>query len=169
MRGHILSITGAVLAFAAGAANADNEKATKEAFFGTGSSSLDAKAKQALDEAASEAKRMPGATVVINGHTDPRGTAPYNVGLSIRRAENARDYIICKGVDPDHIVLAYYGEAKAGRNTLAQDRRVTVELTKEPLFVVIDRAFPEAIALTWKEPTTTAQIEGPRTSEVARR
>lgn len=167
MRGLILGVAGVAVAVSAVAANAA-EPAT-EVFFEFDSAELSRDAKARLEQAAKEAKQSPSARIVIDGHTDPVGTDVYNVGLSIRRAEAARDYLICKGVPADNVVMAFYGEDGEARATHAQDRRVSVELTNQPLYVVIDHSLPVATAVTWKRPATTAEIEGPQREQMARR
>jgi outer membrane protein OmpA-like peptidoglycan-associated protein len=169
-RGHILGIAGVSLAVAAITANAEPaEHHDTEVFFAFDSAQLSREAKAQLDAAAKQAKAAPNAKIVIDGHTDPVGSAPYNVALSIRRAEAARDHLLCRGVDPDNVVMAYYGEAGAQRATHAEDRRVSVELTNKPLYVIIDTSLPEATAVTWKQPATTAEVDGPRPTQMARR
>jgi outer membrane protein OmpA-like peptidoglycan-associated protein len=169
MRGVILGVVGVSLVAAAVTAAAEPAQPKTEVFFEFDSSKLSREAKYELEQAAKESKAHPNAKIIIDGHTDPVGTSAYNVGLSIRRAEAARDHLICKGADPDNIVMAYYGEDGPQRATHAKDRRVSVELTNDPLYVVIDKALPEATALTWKEPATTAEIDGPRPTQMARR
>jgi hypothetical protein len=72
------------------------------------------------------------------------------------------------GVPDDRIVLAIYGEDGDRRGRHADDRRVTIWSTPEPLAAVIDRTFAEnGNAVTWQQPQTVAQIEG--TTEVATR
>jgi len=169
MRGHSFGIATVVLALCAGTAGAEPKPAA-EVLFKTDSSEISDQAAAKLREVAKKADDVPNTKVVIDGHADPRGTSAYNVGLSIRRAEATRDYLLAKGVDSDNIIMAFYGEDGPRRATFAQDRRVSVQLTRDPLFVVIDKRLPVATAVTWKKPATTAEIEGPRAFEqMARR
>ena len=48
----------------------------------------------------------------INSHTDSRGTADYNMQLSINRANAVRDYLTERGIDEDRIEIRGYGETK---------------------------------------------------------
>lgn len=174
MRAQLLTFVGAALAVApVAAADTPETDVVTEVFFPFDSSALGGDDTARLDAAANAVCEMPGGRVVISGHADPRGTAPYNVGLSARRAEAVRDYLIRRGVDRDAIVMAFYGEDGAPRDTFAQDRRVTVSLTDQPLYTIIDQAMPAATALTWGRPATTAEIEGPyreqATEQMARR
>ena len=60
-----------------------------------------------------DAIKAKGAKVVdidIIGHTDSVGPAEYNMGLSIRRAEAVRDYIVSEGIDATIIDVGGEGE-----------------------------------------------------------
>jgi len=169
MRGHSFGIATVVLALCAGTAGAEPKPAA-EVFFKFDSSEISDQGAAKLTELAKKAENMPGTKIVIDGHADPRGTPAYNVGLTVRRAEAARDYLLAKGVDKDDVILAFFGEDGARRATFAQDRRVSIQLTRDPLYVVIDNRLPVATGLTWNRPATTAEIEGPRaTEQMARR
>ena len=170
MRNHIL-LASVLLAVFAGSAGAGSNKPNAEVFFDFDSARLSADAQAKLDATALDAKQAIGAKIVISGHTDPVGSSVYNVKLSIRRAEGVRDQLLAQGVDPDDIVMAYFGEDGPRRGTFAQDRRVSVELTRDPLYVVIDNAQAgAATAITWRRPATTAEIEGFQpTEQTARR
>jgi OOP family OmpA-OmpF porin len=51
----------------------------------------------------------PQARAVIGGHTDSTGPAEYNQGLSERRANAVRDYLIQKGIAAERIEAVGYG------------------------------------------------------------
>ncbi len=162
MRAHPWMLVGAALAFApAAVAETPESETVTEVFFPFDSAELGAEATAALDSAANAADEAERGRVVLSAHADPRGTAPYNVGLSVRRAEAVRDYLVQRGVDRDMIVLEMYGEDGAPRDTFAEDRRVSIGLTEQPLYTIIDQALPAATAVTWGRPATTAEIEGP--------
>ena len=158
-----LRIAGLLLAACAGTAYAD--KPLTEVFFGFDSDNLDMQSKVMLDAAAQKAAGEPGANILLEGHADPRGSGPYNVALSIRRVEAAANYLVDRGVNRSNIVMAYYGKDGARRATFAQDRRVSVAMTRSPLYVIIDNALPTATAVKWEKPATVAEIEGPRAVE----
>ena len=46
----------------------------------------------------------------VEGHTDGLGPAEYNRGLSQRRSEAVRDYLIGKGVAPERLEAKGFGE-----------------------------------------------------------
>ena len=152
----------AVLVAVAGRAASANPPALGEVHFRFDSSALPASHDGALEPAATFAMTHADARIVLDAHCDPIGTAPYNVGLAIRRAEAVRDRLIALGVPAEQIVLAIYGKAGADRATYALDRRVTLWETSEPLATVIARTLDAGgPAVTWSEPLTTAQVEAP--------
>jgi len=50
------------------------------------------------------------ATVVLQGHTDNRGTDEYNTVLGEKRARSVERHLITAGVSPDRIQIVSYGE-----------------------------------------------------------
>jgi len=48
--------------------------------------------------------------VLIEGHSDERGTAEYNVALGERRAKMAQNYLVSHGIDSRRISVISYGE-----------------------------------------------------------
>jgi OmpA-OmpF porin, OOP family len=86
-----------------------------------------------LDEIAMKIKKDPKLRVEVQGHTDSVGSDKYNMGLSMRRANAVRDYLMKKGGIPaDRLTAVGFGESKpvapnttaAGR---AQNRRVELQ------------------------------------------
>jgi outer membrane protein OmpA-like peptidoglycan-associated protein len=67
---------------------------------------------------------------ILNGHTDAAGSAGYNLGLSHRRAQAVRRYLIERfGLAPDALMVAGYGEERlkfVDRPLAAENRRVEV-------------------------------------------
>ncbi|MFZ1751851.1 MAG: OmpA family protein [Saprospiraceae bacterium] len=54
----------------------------------------------------------PDMTVRLEAHTDSRGPAPYNLQLSVDRANAARKYLTDLGIEEDRIEIRGYGESK---------------------------------------------------------
>lgn len=54
----------------------------------------------------------PTIVIELSSHTDSRGSDDYNMKLSQRRADSARDYLIKQGIAPDRIVAKGYGETQ---------------------------------------------------------
>jgi peptidoglycan-associated lipoprotein len=48
--------------------------------------------------------------VLIEGHTDERGTPEYNVTLGERRAKMAQNYLVSHGIDSHRVSIISYGE-----------------------------------------------------------
>jgi peptidoglycan-associated lipoprotein len=54
--------------------------------------------------------------VMLEGHTDPRGSREYNIGLGERRAQAVADLMKEKGVNPDQVHIVSYGAQKLASN-----------------------------------------------------
>jgi len=69
--------------------------------------------------------------VMLEGHTDPRGSREYNIGLGERRAKSVAEAMASKGVKPDQLRLVSYGAEKpasqgTSESAYQQDRRVVL-------------------------------------------
>jgi outer membrane protein OmpA-like peptidoglycan-associated protein len=159
-------LLGAAVALLAGPAVANDAQpmgagAIGELNFRFDSAALMDNAPGVLDKVVAFASANPDSKIVLDAYCDPTGASTYNVKLAIRRAESVRDRLKTMGVPEDRVVLAVYGEDGAKRATYAEDRRVTIWSTREPLAVVIDRTFAgKGEAVTWEQPMTVAQIQG---------
>jgi outer membrane protein OmpA-like peptidoglycan-associated protein len=103
-----------------------------------------------LDEIADVLKKYPKiADVDITGHTDRLGSEEYNLGLSLRRAQAVKEYLVGKGVEPGRLRANGKGEANpvvqcadADREKLIKclepNRRVEVES------ITVERRVPAA-------------------------
>ncbi|HEY7653450.1 MAG TPA: OmpA family protein [Methylomirabilota bacterium] len=65
-----------------------------------------------LDENAVWLKENPTALLLIEGHTDERGTNEYNLGLGDLRAAAAMSYLIARGVPAARMVAISYGKER---------------------------------------------------------
>ena len=82
-----------------------------------------------LDQNIVALKEWGDVDVEVAGHTCNIGTDEYNLGLSLRRAEAVRNYLVSKGVSADRLTVRGYGESRpafsnATREGRAQNRRV---------------------------------------------
>jgi peptidoglycan-associated lipoprotein len=73
----------------------------------------------------------PKMKALLEGHTDPRGSREYNIGLGERRAKAVAEIMISKGVTPSQLRIISYGAEKlasAGHTEAdyEQDRRSVV-------------------------------------------
>jgi outer membrane protein OmpA-like peptidoglycan-associated protein len=79
-----------------------------------------------------ELKSNPELSVDLEGFTDPTGKREYNVGLSQRRVEAVRRYLIENGADLARIYSVGLGPIMAAKEEHAKLRRVTVRLMVNP-------------------------------------
>jgi len=103
--------------------------------FHTDSAELRSESIAVLDATADTLNANAGVNVEIAGHTDAQGDAAYNQGLSQRRAESVRSYLISKGVNGSRLSSAGYGETQpvADNSTAegrAQNRRVELRVNQ---------------------------------------
>ncbi|MDV2859905.1 OmpA family protein [Psychrobacter sp. CAM01] len=68
--------------------------------------------KPTLDKLASTMNQYNKTTVNIAGHTDSRGSASYNMGLSRDRAYSVANYLTARGVASNRINVVAYGESR---------------------------------------------------------
>jgi len=92
-----------------------------------------ADAKPILDEAVRILKNETTEDVISEGPTDSKGTEPYNMGLSRRRASAVKQYLVRNGIAATRVRTEGYGEARpvASNDTedgRAQNRRVELHL-----------------------------------------
>jgi outer membrane protein OmpA-like peptidoglycan-associated protein len=71
-------------------------------------------------------KKYPDTTVIVEGHTDTKGSETYNRKLSQDRARAVKDALVQSGVDPARITAVGYGESQPISSNDAVNRRVTM-------------------------------------------
>jgi OOP family OmpA-OmpF porin len=76
-----------------------------------------------LDEAASLLRTNSGWRVSVDGHTDSTGGDSYNQGLSQRRAESVKRYLVGKGIAESRLVPRGYGESQPVASNSTRDGR----------------------------------------------
>ncbi|MFM2483453.1 peptidoglycan-associated lipoprotein Pal [Celerinatantimonas sp. YJH-8] len=86
---------------------------------------------QLLEEHAAFLRNHPDVHVLIEGHTDERGTPEYNIALGERRAKAVVQYLESLGVSADQISTISYGEEKPVDNShtpagMAKNRRAVL-------------------------------------------
>ncbi len=96
-------------------------------YFGFDSSSLPAGEKAKL-HAVADFSKSSGATIIIAGFTDERGTPEYNRGLGERRALTVREELIALGASAGHLQTVSFGEempadSGSGEGAWAKNRR----------------------------------------------
>ena len=73
---------------------------------------LTPEAQTRLTQKAKWLKENPRAKVIIEGHTDDRGTNEYNLALGEGRAQSAKDYLVTLGIDSSRLSTISYGEER---------------------------------------------------------
>jgi outer membrane protein OmpA-like peptidoglycan-associated protein len=114
-RGTVLTLSGSVL-------------------FTSGAADLLPSARNRLSEVA-DALKQSDSQLTIEGHTDAQGPDHYNEELSLRRAQQVRDFLVSNGVPPDRIMVRGLGEYRpvASNSTpegRANNRRVEIILQR---------------------------------------
>lgn len=81
-------------------------------YFSYDSSEVSPDSRSALEDNVRWLRANKNRSVVLEGHTDERGTAEYNLSLGERRARGVRQYLIQLGIDGDRLSILSYGEEK---------------------------------------------------------
>jgi len=84
----------------------------KPAFFDYDKADIRSDARDVLAANATWLKKYPSVQFTIEGHTDERGTAQYNLALGDRRANAAKDYLVSLGVDASRVKTVSYGKER---------------------------------------------------------
>jgi OOP family OmpA-OmpF porin len=103
--------------------------------FNTGKWEITPASYRHLDEIAVILAKNPNLKIEIQGHTDNRGAAAYNMMLSDKRANAVREYLVKHGISADRLTAVGYGltrpavsnDTPGGR---AQNRRVELKPIK---------------------------------------
>lgn len=112
------------------------------ALFGFDKDSLSDSGRVALDGLADDLKRMDDIeNVTVVGHTDSTGPAEYNMGLSQRRADTVKAYLVSKGIAADKITTKGMGETQPAASNAtdegrAQNRRVEIIIKGSETIIV---------------------------------
>lgn len=100
--------------------------------------------------------RCAGRKITIEGHTDVYGDAAYNRGLSKRRADEVKEYLVAKGVPAEQLRTEGFGADRPitrllSREQQALNRRITLVAEGTPARVVpeagpLDQSAPSAVS-----------------------
>jgi len=108
----------------------------KPVLFALDSDELDETAKKILAANADVLKQYASWVITVEGHTDERGTAEYNLALGDRRALAARNYLISLGIAADRLRTVSYGkefpfDAEHSEVAWSKNRRAHFMLTSK--------------------------------------
>jgi len=104
--------------------------------FETDESSLRDTATERLNAVANALNENEDTSIVIEGHTDSRGSDSYNEELSRERAASVRDFLTSRDVDPSRVEIVGRGEDDpvASNDTpegRANNRRVEIHVSRQ--------------------------------------
>jgi len=103
--------------------------------FRSAQSSLLPSAQVKLDQVARALMSVRERNIIVEGHTDSRGSESYNQGLSQRRADMVRNYLVQQGYPGDRIQARGMGEGapianNASAEGRANNRRVEIVIER---------------------------------------
>lgn len=101
---------------------------TLEVYFGFDKAELTDGAQTALLGVIKELQGNPTLVVELGGYTDPKGTVDYNYGLSQRRVESVRRFLVEKGIPLSRVQAVGLGPITAKETPDEKKRRVTVKM-----------------------------------------
>lgn len=104
--------------------------------FAFDNSQLDRKYLPSLNAQAGYLMKHPGASIMLAGHTDPRGSREYNIALGERRANAVAQLFRLAGVPKKQIRVVSYGEERPvafGSDEASYRLNRRVELTYEAI------------------------------------
>ncbi|MBF0225303.1 MAG: OmpA family protein [Desulfobacterales bacterium] len=107
-----------------------------DVLFESGKTDLKAGAMLSIDKLSEFLHKNPTRNVLIEGHTDSKGSDSLNLSLSERRADSVKNALIARGIDRDRITIKGYGKTypitdnttSTGRQ---QNRRVEIVILNE--------------------------------------
>jgi len=103
--------------------------------FRSAEATLMSSAQEKLDQVAKALIAVRARNLIVEGHTDSRGSESYNQGLSQRRADAVRDYLVQRGYPADRIQTRGRGEGSpiadnASPEGRANNRRVEIVIER---------------------------------------
>ncbi len=104
-----------------------------DAFFDFDKSVLKPEGKAKLDDLVGKVKDINLEVVIAVGHTDSIGSDAYNQGLSMRRSEAVKAYLVSAGIEKNRVYTEGKGEKQPvadnkTREGRAKNRRVEIEV-----------------------------------------
>ena len=81
-------------------------------FFETDQYTLNGQAQNTLGLQAQWLQQNAGASIMVEGHADERGTREYNLALAERRATSVRNFLISQGIQSGRVQTVSYGKER---------------------------------------------------------
>lgn len=103
-------------------------------YFDFDKADITANSKLALAKLVQIFNEYPETNLLIEGHTDDKGTDSYNLALSEKRAEAVGAYLRNAGISPSRLQIRWYGESQPKVDNIsdanrAENRRVEFGIT----------------------------------------
>ena len=92
--------------------NPESPLAVRVIYFDLDSSQVNEEGREVASTHAEFLSAHPDLKVVLEGHTDERGTREYNLALGERRAKAVQQLMLLQGVAPDQIQVISFGEER---------------------------------------------------------
>jgi len=121
-------------------------------YFGFDKYTVDSKERAKLDAISGKAQNT---KLIIAGYTDQFGTEEYNLGLSDRRAQSVREYLVKVGSTETNIEVLALGEQEADKNATGRDSG-----SKDRKAVVVDANYSGPIRSGASKPVAPAPSSG---------
>ena len=104
-------------------------------YFETNKADIKPKYYPILEEVITVLNKNPQMRVEIQGHTDNRGAAAYNMTLSDKRAESVKNYLAEKGIASWRLSSKGYGLTQpAATNATAEGRAMNRRVQLKPIY-----------------------------------
>ncbi len=121
-------------------------------YFGFDKYTVDSKERAKLDAISGQAQNT---KLIIAGYTDQFGTEEYNLGLSDRRAQSVREYLVKVGSTETNIEVLALGEQEADKNATGRDSG-----SKDRKAIVVDANYSGPIRSGASKPVAPAASSG---------
>ena len=102
--------------------------------FETASAILDQESTHVLDLVVAALQNNPSTQVVVEGHTDSKGSEDTNLRLSQARAEAVVAYLVAAGISPDRLTAVGFGETRPiaeNGTTIGRDQNRRIEFVAD--------------------------------------
>ena len=101
----------------------------EDIYFQKGSYRLQPEARSVLERKADFLKKYPEVSVIIEGHTNERGSRETNIAFGDRRAGAVKSFLIKEGIDTSRLIAVSYGKERpvdtgSSEKARAKNRRV---------------------------------------------
>ena len=101
----------------------------EDIYFQKGSYRLQPEARTILQRKADFLKEYPQVSVIIEGHTNERGSRETNIAFGDRRAGAVKSFLIKEGIDRSRLIAVSFGKERpvdtgSSENARAKNRRV---------------------------------------------